>query len=73
LGDEPSNRGARQLQLPGDLRFTDAGTVKLADATGANVHGAWPAESLAIQSRPRQFGANTFAKQVVLELSEDRE
>jgi hypothetical protein len=43
------------------------------DATGMNIRGARPTESLAVQSRLGEPGADSFTKQVVLELSEDRE
>jgi hypothetical protein len=60
------------VQMAGDGRFAESGTVQLADSVGVQGCRSGPAQALAVLPSVSQTGAHPFAQNLALELGKHR-
>ena len=72
FGENPTNGCSGQVEAAGDLSLADTGAIEFPDLCRVRVDGPRAPESFAIQFGLGESSTHTFAKQIVLELGEDR-
>jgi hypothetical protein len=70
---QPTNRGATDLQPSGDFGFADAGAMQFPDLGGVDGRGCGPPQLLAVLTSMRQASPRSFPQNLPFKLREDRQ